>query len=142
MGLSCFTDAAMEEGKVSKYGLEFIKSVSDKNLDLLRPSARCFSMFKGRTTNSDNDRYTLMKDSDDFQQGIYDKPLPCFGCGVGWFSFLLGFAFPLMWYYATFLYFGNYYKKDPRERAGLAASAIAAMGFSIIALIIGAILLF
>lgn len=38
---------------------------------------------------------------------------------------LLGFAFPLMWYYATFLYFGNYYQKDPRERAGLAAAAIA-----------------
>lgn len=41
------------------------------------------------------------------------------------FSFLLGFAFPLMWYYATILYFGNYYRRDPRERAGLAASAIA-----------------
>ncbi|CAI9297510.1 unnamed protein product [Lactuca saligna] len=137
-------NASMEEGKVSKYGLEFMKSVSDKNLDLLRPSARCFSMFKaGYTTNSDNDKYTLIRDdADDFQQGIYDKPLPCFGCGVGWFSFLLGFAFPLMWYYATFLYFGNYYKRDPRERAGLAASAIAAMGFSVIVLIIGAILLF
>lgn len=41
------------------------------------------------------------------------------------FSFLLGFLCPVMWYYATFLYFGNYYRKDPRERAGLAASAIA-----------------
>ncbi|KAM0000494.1 hypothetical protein Hdeb2414_s0425g00890641 [Helianthus debilis subsp. tardiflorus] len=30
-----------------------------------------------------------------------------------------------MWYYATFLYLGSYYRKDPRERAGLAASAIA-----------------
>ena len=30
-----------------------------------------------------------------------------------------------MWYYATILYFGNCYRKDPRERAGLAASAIA-----------------
>jgi len=30
-----------------------------------------------------------------------------------------------MWYYATILYFGNYYHRDPRERAGLAASAIA-----------------
>ncbi|CAH1432050.1 unnamed protein product [Lactuca virosa] len=60
----------------------------------------------------------------------------------GFRNFLLGFAFPLMWYYATFLYFGNYYKRDPRERAGLAASAIAAMGFSVIVLIIGAILLF
>lgn len=42
-----------------------------------------------------------------------------------YFSFLVGFLCPLMWYYATILYFGNYYKKDPRERAGLAASAIA-----------------
>lgn len=41
------------------------------------------------------------------------------------FSFLLGFTFPLMWYYATILYLGNYYRKDPRERAGLAASAVA-----------------
>ena len=31
-------------------------------------------------------RYTLISDVDDFQQGIYDKPLPCFGCGIGWFS--------------------------------------------------------
>ncbi|KVH92978.1 hypothetical protein Ccrd_005027 [Cynara cardunculus var. scolymus] len=28
-----------------------------------------------------------------------------------------------MWYYATILYFGNYYRKDPRERTGLAASS-------------------
>jgi hypothetical protein len=40
-------------------------------------------------------------------------------------SFLLGFVFPLMWYYGTFLYFGNYHRRDPRERAGLAAAAIA-----------------
>ncbi|GKD28418.1 putative 50S ribosomal protein L18Ae/60S ribosomal protein L20 and L18a, partial [Tanacetum coccineum] len=120
--------AAMEEGKVLKNGIELVKSVSDKHLDLLRPSSRLFSMFKGHTSNT-NDRekgkYALIKDSDDFQQGLYDKPMPCFGCGIGWFSFLIGFAFPVMWYYATFLYFGNYYRKDPRERAGLAASAIA-----------------
>jgi hypothetical protein len=30
-------------------------------------------------------KYTLIRDPEDFQ-GIYDKPLPCFGCGVGWFS--------------------------------------------------------
>ncbi|KAE8712539.1 60S ribosomal protein L18a-1-like isoform X3 [Hibiscus syriacus] len=41
------------------------------------------------------------------------------------YSFLIGLLCPLMWYYATFLYFGNNYRKDPRERAGLAASAIA-----------------
>lgn len=86
-------------------------------------------------------RYTLVKDVEDYQTALYDKPLPCFGCGVGWFSFLLGFAFPLMWYYATFLYFGNY-RKDPRERAGLAASAIAAMVCSFMLLIVVIITLF
>ncbi|XVE97943.1 hypothetical protein REPUB_Repub03eG0062500 [Reevesia pubescens] len=70
-------------------------------------------------------KYTLIKDVEDFQTGIFDKPLPCFGCGIGWFCFLLGFVCPLMWFYATFHYFGNHYRKDPRERAGLAASAIA-----------------
>ncbi|MBA0725940.1 hypothetical protein Golax_001799 [Gossypium laxum] len=69
--------------------------------------------------------YALIRDAETPQLSIYDKPLPCFGCGIGWFSLLLGFVFPLMWYYATILYFGNYYHKDPRERAGLAASAIA-----------------
>ncbi|RVW88138.1 hypothetical protein CK203_042865 [Vitis vinifera] len=38
--------------------------------------------------------------------GLYDKPLLCFGCGIGWFSFLMGFVFPPLWYYATVLYFG------------------------------------
>ncbi|KAF8401835.1 hypothetical protein HHK36_012781 [Tetracentron sinense] len=50
-------------------------------------------------------------------------------------SFVFGFAFPPLWYYATFLYFGNYYIKDPRERAGLAASAIAALICSVAILI-------
>ncbi|RVW52083.1 hypothetical protein CK203_111519 [Vitis vinifera] len=72
-----------------------------------------------------NGDYILLKDDENPNLGVYDKPLPCFGCGIGWFSLLLGFAFPLMWYYATILYFCNYYQKDPRERAGLAASAIA-----------------
>ncbi|PNY09312.1 ribosomal L18ae family protein [Trifolium pratense] len=70
-------------------------------------------------------KYALIRDPEDFQSGIYDKPLPCFGCGIGWFSFLFGFLCPPMWFYATILYFGNYYRKDPRERAGLGASAIA-----------------
>ncbi|XP_057768213.1 60S ribosomal protein L18a-like protein isoform X2 [Salvia miltiorrhiza] len=87
-------------------------------------------------------KYTLIRDEEDSQFGLYDKPLPCFGCGIGWFSFLVGFLCPLTWYYATILYFGNYYRKDPRERAGLAASAIAAMGCSVILLIIVLILLF
>ncbi|XP_043720289.1 60S ribosomal protein L18a-like protein isoform X3 [Telopea speciosissima] len=87
-------------------------------------------------------KYSLLRDTEDGQFGMYDKPLPCFGCGIGWFSFLLGFVFPLLWYYATILYFGNYYRKDPRERAGLAASAIAALICSIAVLITVPILIF
>ncbi|URD90529.1 hypothetical protein MUK42_32829, partial [Musa troglodytarum] len=67
--------------------------------------------------------------------GIYDRPLACFGCGIGWACFILGFGFPLLWYIATALYFGKYHLKDPRERAGLAASAIAALICSVAALI-------
>lgn len=43
----------------------------------------------GNITNNEDcekDGYNLIIDPDDFKQGIYDKPLPCFGCGVGWFS--------------------------------------------------------
>lgn len=31
-------------------------------------------------------KYTHIKDLEDSQLGTYDKPLPCFGCGIGWFS--------------------------------------------------------
>lgn len=119
-----------------KNGLELVKSVSDKHLDLLRPSARYSISKTPDAADREKGRYTLIRDPEDFQSGIYDKPLPCFGCGVGWFSFLLGFVFPLMWYYGTFLYFGNHCRKDPRERAGLAASAIAAMACSVVMLVI------
>ena len=98
--------------------------------------------------------YAWVQDTEDLQFGMFEKRLPCFGCGIDWFLwvflilsppfslisgiwihlslswmlFLLQaatrFVFPLMWYYATILYFGNYYQRDPRERAGLAASAI------------------
>ncbi|XWS26647.1 hypothetical protein CRYUN_Cryun26dG0048700 [Craigia yunnanensis] len=136
--------AAVEEAGNLRNSLEVAKSVSDKHLDLLRPSARYYSVFnKGQAPDAaEKGKYTLIKDVEDFQTGIFDKPLPCFGCGIGWFSFLLGFVCPLMWYYATFIYFGNYYRKDPRERAGLAASAIAAMACSVVLLIIIVFLLF
>lgn len=50
--------------------------------------------------------------------------------GSNFRRFILGFAFPPLWYFATFLYYENQYLndpylKDPRERPGLAASAIA-----------------
>ncbi|KAL2547929.1 Ribosomal protein L18ae family [Forsythia ovata] len=134
-------NATIEEGE-GRNGLELVKSISDKHLDLLRPSARYYSMFKGQMVDNEKGKYTLIRDGEDSQLGIYDKPLPCFGCGIGWFSFLVGFLCPLLWYYATFLYFRNYYRKDPRERAGLAASAIAAMACSVVLLIVFVILLF
>ncbi|KAI4376515.1 hypothetical protein MLD38_014267 [Melastoma candidum] len=118
--------------------VEMAKSTSDKHLDLLRPSARYFASSKER----ERGKYSLVRDVEDAQFGMYDKPLPCFGCGIGWFSFLVGFICPLMWYYATVLYFGNFYRKDPRERAGLAASAIAAMISTILLLIIVVVLAF
>ncbi|XP_038995067.1 60S ribosomal protein L18a-like protein isoform X1 [Hibiscus syriacus] len=86
--------------------------------------------------------YELIGDAEDPCLGMYDKPLPCFGCGIGWFSLLPGFVFPLTWYYATILYFRNYYRRDRRERAGLAASAIAAMICTVAVIITTAVLIF
>lgn len=137
-------NATTEEGVGLRSDLELAKSVSDKHLDLLRPSARYHSIFKGQISDPEDQekgKYTLIRD-DDSQLGTFDKPLPCFGCGIGWFSFLLGFAFPLMWYFATILYFGNFRRKDPRERAGLAASAICAMACSVILFAVALIFLF
>ncbi|OVA08394.1 Ribosomal protein L18a [Macleaya cordata] len=145
MGLLGVADASAEEMTSLRSGLELVKPVSDKHIDLLRPSARYLSVSKGEGTDfSDREKgkYILIRDSDDHPLGLYDKPLPCFGCGIGWFSFLLGFVLPLMWYYATILYFGNYYRKDPRERAGLAASAIAALICTVALLITGFVLMF
>ncbi|KAJ7979292.1 60S ribosomal protein L18a-like protein [Quillaja saponaria] len=138
-------DAKIKEADDLRNSVELATSVSDKHLDLLRPSARHYSIFKGQALDAedrDKGKYNLVRDPEDFQQGIYDKPLQCFGCGIGWFSFLLGFLCPVMWFYATILYIGNHYRKDPRERAGLAASAIAALTFSLALLVMVAIILF
>ncbi|KAG0608538.1 hypothetical protein M758_8G113100 [Ceratodon purpureus] len=72
--------------------------------------------------------------------GIYDRPLPCCGCGIGWFCFLVGFIFPLLWYYGTIRFFWTQRQNDPRERPGLAACAIAAL-VSTVALVITLIIL-
>lgn len=32
-----------------------------------------------------NGSYTLIGDAEDNQLGYLDKPLPCFGFGIGWF---------------------------------------------------------
>ena len=86
-------------------------------------------------------KYILIGDEEDSRLGIFSKPLPCFGCGIGWFSFLVGFLCPIMWYYATILYFSKRYRKDPRERGGLAASAIAAFGCTVVAFVVLVIIL-
>ncbi|XP_050382094.1 60S ribosomal protein L18a-like protein isoform X2 [Argentina anserina] len=77
--------------------------------------------------NRKNGNYVLIGGPENPELEKFDKPLPYCGCGIGWFSFLLGFVFPVMWYYAAFLYFWKYYDKDPRERSGLGASAVAAL---------------
>ncbi|XP_044484549.1 uncharacterized protein LOC123210330 isoform X2 [Mangifera indica] len=69
--------------------------------------------------------YLLIRDAEDGQLG----------------SLLLGFVCPFMWYYAAILYFRKYYHKDPRERSGLAASAIAALICTIVVVIIVGIVL-
>lgn len=38
------------------------------------------------TADPEKGRYTLIRDAEDFSSGIYEKQLPCFGCGIGWFS--------------------------------------------------------
>ncbi|XP_050285468.1 uncharacterized protein LOC126725028 isoform X2 [Quercus robur] len=88
-----------------------------------------------------NGAYAEIKDVENPELGIFDKPLPCFGCGIGWFSLLLGLVCPLLWYYATFLYFRKYYQRDPRERDGLAANAVAALICTIAVIIAGVVIL-
>ncbi|KAL3675347.1 hypothetical protein R1sor_025295 [Riccia sorocarpa] len=71
-------------------------------------------------------------DSDgDVSVGMYDRPLPCCGCGIGWCSFIFGFLCPPLWYVGTILFYAEYYRRDPRERAGLAACGIAALVCSV-----------
>ncbi|WZZ91450.1 hypothetical protein YC2023_120029 [Brassica napus] len=72
-----------------------------------------------------NRRYTAIKYAGDMETGEFaNLSLALVVDSDGSCDFLLGFVFPPLWYYATFLYFGNYYRRDPRERAGLAVSPI------------------
>ncbi|CAD5194560.1 unnamed protein product [Musa acuminata subsp. malaccensis] len=80
-------------------------------------------------------RYILLRDDEDPRLARFNRRLPCFGCGIGWSSLLLGFLCPLIWYCAAILYLCKYYDNDPRERSGLAASAIAALVSTIVVLI-------
>ncbi|XP_072977900.1 uncharacterized protein [Typha angustifolia] len=83
-------------------------------------------------------KYALM--NEDPRLAMFDKPLPCFGCGIGWSLLLVGCVCPFIWYCASILYLCKYYNRDPRERAGLAACAFAALLCTIVALILVAVI--
>ncbi|XP_076906213.1 large ribosomal subunit protein eL20z-like [Bidens hawaiensis] len=54
------------------------------------------------------------------------RPLPCCGCGVGWFLFLVGFFFgAIPWYVGAFILL--FVRVDHREKPGLIACTIAAI---------------
>ncbi|XP_064950800.1 uncharacterized protein LOC135613312 isoform X3 [Musa acuminata AAA Group] len=72
--------------------------------------------------------YILLRDDEDPRLARFNRRLPC--CGL-----LLGFLCPLIWYCAAILYLCKYYDNDPRERSGLAASAMAALVSTIVVLI-------
>jgi len=62
---------------------EAFMSTPSYHCELSKRHCLCFlvdTMARGKR------RYTLVKDVDDMETGAYDKPLPCFGCGIGWFS--------------------------------------------------------
>jgi len=92
-------------------------------------------MEKGKPRNAEGSYEVLLYPEEEYSPsadphpyvGIFDRPLPCCGCGIGWFSFLVGFFFPLFWYYGTIQFFWTKHQNDPRERPGLAACAIAAL---------------
>ena len=47
----------------------------------------CIYLGQGKDSSDHiRSKYTLLRDVEDSQVGLYDKPLPCFGCGIGWFS--------------------------------------------------------
>ncbi|WVZ96786.1 hypothetical protein U9M48_042380 [Paspalum notatum var. saurae] len=86
-------------------------------------------------------KYTLLGDEENPRLSMFERRLPCFGCGVGWSCFLLGFLCPIIWYVAALLYCCKYYNRDPRERPGLAASAVLAVIFTAATIITLSVLL-
>ncbi|XP_075079626.1 uncharacterized protein LOC107762904 [Nicotiana tabacum] len=66
--------ATLESGE-GRNSVELVKSVSDKQLDLLRPSARYYSVSKGQRGDAedrDKGKYTLIRDVEDLQTGFYE----------------------------------------------------------------------
>ncbi|KAJ6674192.1 hypothetical protein OIU85_013121 [Salix viminalis] len=48
----------------------------------------------GQAKDGEKGKYTHVRDPEDFQ-GIYDKPLPCFGCGDWMVFFSFGICVPV-----------------------------------------------
>nr|VDD01421.1 unnamed protein product [Brassica oleracea] len=109
--------------------LQFSRNVCLIDVQVSWRQGRYYFAMNENVEEQKKGKYVLIRDGGDEEGnelgGLFYMPLPCFGLGIGWLSFLLGFFFPFAWYFATFLYLTNYYRRDPRERSGLAASAIA-----------------
>ncbi|KFK35719.1 hypothetical protein AALP_AA4G028100 [Arabis alpina] len=57
---------------------------------------------------------------------VREEPLPCFGIGIGWFLFIIGFPFgSIPWYIALYLIVCA--KINPREKPGYIACSLAAV---------------
>ncbi|KAG9149965.1 hypothetical protein Leryth_010037 [Lithospermum erythrorhizon] len=64
------------------------------------------------------------------------RPLPCCGCGIGWFLFIIGFFLgAIPWYLGAFVMLFS--RIDYREKPGYIACTVAAI-LTTIAVIIGA----
>ncbi|KAF3326894.1 60S ribosomal protein L18a-like protein [Carex littledalei] len=83
--------------------------------------------------------YALIKDVEDPRLTKFDRPLPFFGCGIGWGVFLLGFLCPIIWYAAAAMHICKYYNRDPRERSGLTACSVMAVLCTVAVLIVLAV---
>ncbi|KAI5662245.1 hypothetical protein M9H77_21568 [Catharanthus roseus] len=66
---------------------------------------------------------------------VRQQRLPCCGCGIGWFLFIIGFFLAAIpWYIAAFILL--FAKVDPREKPGYITCTIAAV-LATIALVLG-----
>ncbi|KAI5068633.1 hypothetical protein GOP47_0016978 [Adiantum capillus-veneris] len=100
-------------------------------------------MVKFKGSKAANGGYIALEDGKlDSYDGMFDKPLLCFGCGIGWLLFLVGIIFPIAWFAGTILYLIGYSKSDPRERAGLGACAAAALICTFIGAVVFLVVIF
>lgn len=82
--------------------------------------------------------YPVIEDSPQEREAVSleaERRLPCYGIGLGWFLFIIGWVLAsIPWYVGVVLLVCT--KHDRRERVGLVCCTIAA-GLSLIAAIVG-----